>query len=245
MHKDITVKIGDGQNRIFLQNGFYNKLFISDKLHSHGYAEIHLVLGGSLLYRIGEEELTLGDGDMLIIPRGLWHSGRMLSPDTRQAAFQTDLLGECVEKPSVIHVGSGILRELFSEIDLARESRDYRRISAFAGLLISYLPEAEPIEPERITDCGFLIHEFFANRYAEDVSLGDLALDLHLSERQAERMVLKYTGRSFREQLCHARVSAAKRLLGNTTMTLSEIASYVGYKSYAGFWKAMKKEQIM
>ena len=38
------------------------------------------------------------------------------------------------------------------------------------------------------------------------------------------------------------RVMIAKQLLRSSDMSLSEIAEYVGYRSYAGFWKAMKKD---
>jgi AraC-like DNA-binding protein len=33
----------------------------------------------------------------------------------------------------------------------------------------------------------------------------------------------------------------AKHLIATTDMSLGEVADYVGYRSYAGFWKAMKK----
>ena len=82
---------------------------------------------------------------------------------------------------------------------------------------------------------------FFSNRYSEDVRLSDLAEAIHLSERQTERLVIEHTGRGFRDELTETRVKIARQRLADKNMTLGEIAGYVGYRSYAGFWKAMKK----
>ena len=71
--------------------------------------------------------------------------------------------------------------------------------------------------------------------------LCDLAEIPHLSERQTERLVIKHMGKSFKEALLDIRTEMAKKLMETTDMPMSEIAKSVGYKSYAGFWKAMKK----
>lgn len=111
----------------------------------------------------------------------------------------------------------------------------------YIGLFCSYFQNEEILKAQPITDYGFLIHEFFTNNYSFDIHLSDLADELHLSQRQAERLVIEYTGNSFREELCQTRVTMAKELLKNTGMSLGEVSRYVGYRSYAGFWKAMKK----
>ena len=241
-HRDMTVRIGMSSHRMFLQDGFYNKSVISDKLHSHNYAEVHLVLGGDILYRIDDGSHLAKDGSMLVIPPGVFHSGRMQSPETKHVAFQIDMP---VDTFSQHTVSRGILTELFSEVERAADTGDYTGIAALAMLLVRDLPTSPHVSAERISDYGFLIHEFFANRYGEDVTLRDLAEALHLSERQAERLVHRHTGRSFRDELSETRVQMARILLSDSDMTLTEIASYVGYRSYAGFWKAMKKKQIM
>lgn len=241
-HQDMTVRIGTSPHRMFLQDGFYNKSVISDKLHSHNYAEVHLVLGGDILYRIADGSHIAKDGSMLVIPAGVFHSGQMQSPEARHVAFQIDMP---VDTFSHRAVSRGVLAELFSEVERAAATGDYTGIAALVMLLVRDLPTAQRISAEHISDYGFLIHEFFAHKYGEDVTLRDLAEALHLSERQAERLVHKHTGRSFREELSETRVQMARILLSDSDMTLTEIASYVGYRSYAGFWKAVKKKQIM
>ena len=48
-------------------------------------------------------------------------------------------------------------------------------------------------------------------------------------------------GRSFRGALTVTRMQVAERLINISAMPLTEVAQYVGYRSYAGFWKAYQK----
>ena len=111
------------------------------------------------------------------------------------------------------------------------------------SLLCSYFFKDEKSTAHRINDPKFLICEFFSNQYSLDVNLGDLAKVLCLSERQAERLVVNLTGKTFQEELTSKRIAMAKRLKKTTALSLKEISEYVGYRSYSGFWKAMKKEE--
>ena len=87
---------------------------------------------------------------------------------------------------------------------------------------------------------GFL---FFSRRYAEPVTVADLAEVLMLSEKQTEREVRRRTGLPFRRTLLHFRMSAADSLLSSTACSKNEIAERVGYRSYSGFWKAYRAYQ--
>ena len=115
-------------------------------------------------------------------------------------------------------------------------------ISAYIPLLCSYVIASHPRDISEVTDEGMLIEVFFSTSYNKDVQLSDLAAILHLSERQTERKLIEHTGHTFREELAATRISVAKYLQSTSSMSLSEIATYVGYHSYAGFWKAMKKD---
>ena len=60
---------------------------------------------------------------------------------------------------------------------------------------------------------------------------------------EMERLVIKHTGHTFREELTAHRTEMGRYLLDNSEMSPGEIARYVGYRSYAGFRKAMKKNR--
>ena len=178
---------------------------------------------------------------MLIIPRDIFHCCTNKENDTMITAFQ---INRDIGKVSFYDVGSKIILEFLEEIKRSTINRDYTKISAYISLFCSYFCSDSNLSVQPVTDYAFLIYEFFSANYAKDLHLEDLAEILHLSERQTERLVIEYTGKTFKDELVTIRMNIAKKLLKSTDMSLSEIAQYVGYRSYAGFWKAMKKHRI-
>ena len=75
----------------------------------------------------------------------------------------------------------------------------------------------------------------------EDVSLAQMAEHFHYSERHMKRMLQKYTGRSFRENILTIRMNEAGRLLRKTRLPVSEVAARVGYGDVSGFRQAFRK----
>ncbi len=91
------------------------------------------------------------------------------------------------------------------------------------------------------TDYAYAINEFFGRFYNMKVTVTDLASYLGLSEKQTTRLVKKHTGKTFLQNLLEARMLTADYLSKNTDMPMTEIARYVGYNSYGGFFKAREK----
>lgn len=236
----LDIMIGSKIHTVFLQDGFYAPSAETPPFHKHNYAEIHIITGPNAYFNIGDTLFSASDGNLIIIPRGIFH--RFVSKDkcTVHTAFQMDYdtnsFSSCNIKPDIIF-------EFLREIEKCKTSYDYTRISSYISLFCSYFCSKETQSAKPITDYGFLIHEFFTNHYHEDLRLRDLATALHLSERQAERLVIEYTGNTFRKELTSIRLNIAKHLRETTHMSLEEISRYVGYHSYAGFWKAWSKSR--
>ena len=240
MYKEITIRTAKNDYKVFLQNGFFAVNSPKPRIHKHNYAELHLILGGEAEFNIAGKKIFVKSGDIIMIPRRTLHCIVECSPDVRHSAFQI----ACDNASIATHtVSTALLAEFFHEIELFKKSEDYSRISAYIILFISCFSIEEPCLPSEIEDPGFLIHEFFSQSYGDDVRLSDLASILHLSVRQTERLVLEYTGHTFGDELAVTRTDAAVYLIENTELSLTEIAEYVGYRSYAGFWKAMKKRK--
>jgi AraC-like DNA-binding protein len=238
MFEELTIRVGDGSHKVFLQDGFYERDRLSAKIHKHNYSEVHIVLSGDITYRIGDGLLSAVGGDLICIPEGELHAGVTMSDGAEEIAFQIDA---GISELHKIRVSDAILPEFLLEIDRATATGDYTSLLAYMTIMIRPILSGEGVHAGNITDYGFIIREFFSNRYSEDVRLSDLAEAIHLSERQTERLMIEHTGRGFRDELTETRVKIARQLLADKSMTLGEIAGYVGYRSYAGFWKAMKK----
>lgn len=240
MNNELTVKINSKNHKVFLQNGFYSHCTPSIRLHKHNYAEIHIVAESETELIIGTKTHCAKDGNLLVIPRETSHSYRQDTVSCHCAAFQINFP---FTEFSSRKVSKEIVLEFLEEIKLCEKSGNYTRIVAFISLFCSFFTEDPTLSATPITDYSFLIEEFFSNRYSENVHLVDLAKTLHLCPRQAERLVIKHTGNTFRQELCDIRLRTAKYLQDNTNMSLSQICNYVGYQSYAGFFKAMKKQR--
>lgn len=241
MYNELPIKTQGGEFSAFLQAGFYENLACSP-FHNHNYTEVHLILGGNATFVIAGKAYKIKSEHMLIIPRKALHTCTAQDENTRHCAFQINYdPTDDATKFEVYPIDGQLLRCFFDELRRCRETNDYTTISAFMTLLCSCFYKGERIKLKQVVDYGFAIHEFFLQRYSEDVRLSDLADMLHLSERQTERLVIKHTGESFQRTLAFTRIMIAKQLIDSSDMSLHEIAQYVGYRSYAGFWKAMKR----
>ncbi|MBQ7336660.1 MAG: AraC family transcriptional regulator [Clostridia bacterium] len=238
MYNELTINTPLREFSIFLQDGFYHNLSPGN-IHKHNYTEIHLILGGLAVFRIGEQICRCESGDMLIIPQKALHSCIQQEESVKHTAFQ---INYDTDEFAIYPINPHILSDFFDEIQHCSETNDYSKLSALMALLCSYFCKSKDINIKRVNDYGFLIQEFFSTHYSDNVHLCDLASLLHLSERQVERLVVECTGKSFRDELAATRITMAKHLIKTSGQSLNEIAQCVGYRSYAGFWKALKKD---
>ena len=241
MHKELDIHIGEKDSRAFLQRGFRPCLPPTKRLHKHNYADVHIVFGGEMLFYIGGQIHTVEDGTLMVIPREVFHYCLEKEEGALHIAFQVDYDVRDIIKRKI---NPRVVEDFRWEIERTEQTGEYTHIASYLSLFCSYFCKEDAQSVRSITDYGFLIREFFQTGYEKDVKLSDLAKVLNVCERQAERLVLEYTGRTFREELTYMRMTIAKHLMNSGEMSLGEIARYVGYRSYAGFWKAMKKYDI-
>ena len=238
MSLELTIQLAGDDCKVFLQEGFYLQSTPTSHIHTHPYTEVHLVTDGQATFRVENTEAVIGRGELLVVPRRLHHCCIHADPGVRHAAFQIDC---ACEETALKKILPEVSDALFAKIAQSAPDSDHTEIVSYLTMLcFTFLNKRIPA-PKRTSDQGFLIHEFFSQHYVLDVRLQDLADELHLSERQAERLVLEYTGNTFRQELTKRRTEMAIYLMKSSTMSLTEIARYVGYRSYAGFWKAMQR----
>ena len=237
-HNEIIAMIGSKEHRVFLQNGFYLMRTTPPPIHKHNYAEIHVISGCDSIFTVDNQVYTVGDGGVIVIPPKTYHFYKSTNKECVHSAFQIDLE---VQSALVSHIDPAVISNFFKEIEKVGKDGDHTVLSAYISLICSHFESIHKELPRIASDYGFSIREFLSQNYNSDIKLSGLAEWLHISERQAERLIIHHTGRTFREELAAIRIDMAKYLLATTDLSLGEVASYVGYRSYAGFWKAMKK----
>ena len=239
MNGELTVKIGNTDRKVLLQEGYFDFNVIKSPLHKHSYGELHVVEQGSVRYGMPGGAVDVPAGTVLAIPPDVFHRCLSFEENTRHIAFQIEAP---VERLTAQVFPREVLTAFFKEIEAALQSGNYAGVAAYISLLCARFYPGEAVPCRRLQDDAFIIREFFSSRYNQDVTLADPAKELCRSEKQAERLVVKYTGHTFKKELAAHRMHIAKYMLAAGEMTLTEAAEYVGYRTYSGFWKAYKKE---
>ncbi len=235
----LDIRIGTKKYSAFLQDGFYSSATQKTPFHKHSYAEIHLVANGEIDFKIGDDLHSFGGGNIFLIPSNTFHSVITENSSARHVAFQIDCEEQSLLKKQI---SDQTISDFLKEIEKSLETKDYTVVSAYISLFFSQLC-SEGLQAHPIDDYPFLFREFFSRHYNEDLRLSDLARELHLSERQTERLLIKYTGNTFKQELSAIRVDMARHLSAVSDLPLEEIALSVGYHSYSGLWKAIKKHK--
>lgn len=241
MEKRSILEIKTENHHLFLQQGFFDVSAHTSKMHFHGYTEIHIIVGGEITYFIDGQVYTFKAGDILSIPKKTYHHCLNLNDDAQSIAFQTEKNIDGIRSTSI---SLPLLLDFVEEIKKAKQSNDYNVILKYISLCSALLMNEKIVNPVETVDYLFVISEFFSNQYNQKVTIQTLANELRLSEKQTARLVKKYTGNTFNQQLTLSRLNVANYLINSTDMTMTEIAEYVGFESYSGFWKASKKQNI-
>lgn len=237
MHYELSFKMIEKDYKAFLQDGFYVSPKTDTSLHKHNYAEVHVLGEGKAEFLIDNRLVTVNGPAILTIPAPSMHCCTYQDENLLHTAFQTDCQAKQIHSyPTEL----GIVTAFFKEIQQCQLTGNYSTIALYIPLFCNHYHN-EHLSVTEIKDYNFLISEFFILNYDKDVYLADLAEQLHISERHAERLVLQYTGHSFREELVAVRMRIANQLMQRENASLEQIAKYVGYRSYSGFWKAMKR----
>jgi AraC family L-rhamnose operon regulatory protein RhaS len=265
---------------ILTVRGFVVKNY-SEGMHSQGFYEINIVLCGSAVHRIGENDLTVGKGDVFIIPPNVDHgyaggegfdvyhlliSPKYLEKNSAElkllpafsALFRVDpLMREKASAKLHFALDDSELDALMPTLDgLIVHSSDNSTESAIiaggealiviAQLCAIYDKKAEKITVEKADDKSFLnsiayIYENFDQTITTD-TLSNIAMMSRTSYIERFKRITGVPPARFQRQY---RISVAKQLLTEGTLTQAEIAQEIGCCDASHFVKMFKAETKM
>ncbi len=238
LNSEIQIYLDGHLVEVFMQNGFFEYRSAESTIHNHRTFELHAMACGNAEFVIDGKNLSLAAGEMLVIEPEVFHNCNRITPDSAHIAFQ--IRTNLPIKSGVIKSPPRILMQILSEIDRYAKEGDGIRLKAYLMLICAEVVEYKaPAKLKAITDREFIISEFFAKNYAKNVAVEDLADELGVCKKQAERLVVKHTGNSFRTEITRKRMEIAE-LLYSEGVPLSRVAELVGYHTYSGFWRAYK-----
>lgn len=210
---------------------FPPKITATTPLHNHGNSEIHVVLLDEIVCTVQGKEYKLKAGDAIFIPAGAFHHLKV-ADKRMHIAFQVDSsIKEVIQK----QFSPSFITAFYETWEKGESITNY--LVFICNEFFGFITRGEMVKD----NYKYTIGEFFARNYNYNVHISDLAKKLHLSEMQTQRLVKKYTGKTFVENVRSYRINVANYLMETTDMTKEEISKYVGYASYNGFWKALQK----
>jgi len=87
--------------------------------------------------------------------------------------------------------------------------------------------------------------EYMEQHFTENITLEEVARVIYLSASRFRHLFQETMHVGFKEYLIGLRYQAAKRLLANTDMTVSEIASQTGFSNLYSFYKMFELHEKM
>ena len=232
-------------------------------VHGNGSYEFHYIASGYGTARINGSIYKLVPGTLYVTGPQVEHEQipYLDNPMTEYAVFfviQKETMDlSCVdqfletpfwmgENASAIH---DLLQIVFEELQ-DKQAGYLTQVSALLQQMVIYLirnyqiPRPGNIAGMRTGNLyekrAFLTDKAFLYEYRE-VTLSRLSEYLGLSERQTERFLKEYYGKTFAQKRTDARMSAACIFLKNEEPDLYDIAEKTGYRSIDYFVNAFKK----
>lgn len=263
----LLVKLEDLHLEAVLDKGFVGDYSFVDDTHVHSYYELILATRDSVLVEPTQSlPLVLQTGQACLLPPGLYHRVRAVTDASQKLAIRFhytqegqgslyfplhSALQHCrqpvlMDQPQ-LHASLLALQRQFSSPLVTRTAFLHCLLQQVFLLLMEQL--LEDIGSEPVSDANsarrLQFEEYLSDHFCQSITEADLAVAMHLSKRQVSRILKQIYGKSFRRLLAEMRLQEACRLLGQTDLSIEEIAIRVGYCSVSGFYTAFQKEMGM
>ena len=99
-------------------------------------------------------------------------------------------------------------------------------------------------EKETVYNDNILIDkivDYLEKNYAQEITLDTLAKRFYISKYEISRMFTKNVGISFIEYLTRVRIENSKKLLLDTSLSITQISELAGFNSSSNFARVFKK----
>ncbi|WP_164821359.1 helix-turn-helix transcriptional regulator [Paenibacillus koleovorans] len=239
--------------------------------HNHSNFEVHFIVEGCGRLLLEQEEIELQSGHFYVIPPGVYHSivldrQRLLSKYTIRFDWVEEhdyddsfpASEEVSLKSALSQIGFFYAPDTGSNELLDRINREieqpalgyYSNLqSYFNQIMIQLLRAGAPTIrsgyqlPRRVPDDSrSLVIDAFFDRYESELTLEELATELHLSARQTSRILKQMYNTTFQQKLHDTRVEEGKKRLRTTDHTITAISDQLGFASPALFCSIFKKK---
>lgn len=223
--------------------------------HDHAAYEFFIIEEGSLSIRVGGKELTVDEGELLVVSPHTLHELLSVSPELHRFCVRFSLEPDneyITARAPYLHdkLTDEELRFIFEAIKELHDisHKDNTKLTVFReksllGIVFSYILERLikfDIQPKNESDSHLQLYTKIENylylNYNQPITLDSLASYLSYSRTQMRRLLDDCCGVPFTDKLREIRLSAAKRyLIEDASTPIDEIATRCGYETRQGF----------
>ncbi len=250
----------------FIDQIHHDKNYEMDSFHFHKKYEVYYLLDGSCRYFIADSAYLISPGNLVVIHSDEVHKvcavgaeghTRIVTNFSEEMLLLLNDAGDfnlldCFEKR--IHVVNTpmrkrpLLESIFKRLLEKKDESDSFNILKRRLLLTELLlytnecmslqqePEYGRVKNQLIED----IQQFITQNYTQELNLTSIASNFYISTSYLSRLFKQVTSLSIVEYINSVRVMAAKNLLENSTLKVSDIALMSGFSTSVHFTRIFK-----
>lgn len=216
---------------------------------------INLTTEGKGQITLGEEEITLVPGDLVVCSNYYYHRLKAIKNEKWEFYFVHIYLNEIVNtflkditsKRAIILHGFPTKRMSTSISAICKlmkkktKSSQATMSNILFGLLTDIALFAEKESAARTNDPTSALLNLLNLHYMSPLPLKDLSKTLHYSKNHLERLFKARTGQTIQEYLYYLRLTKAEEYLIQTEMPYNQVALNVGLSEYRSLYHMIKK----
>ncbi len=232
--------------------------------HAHSTFNVTIVLDGRMTATIGGRAFEVSHGEVALTNVGQSHSAHALGVEFVSIGVNPILVNELVAEIGLMRTSADIvfLNSVIADETLTRLARaivgemSVERVGHAAmldalvrqvviHLLRCYLTvrKSDQMELSRAGPVDRRLRravEFMHDNFGREIAVEEIASAAYLSEYHFARFFKQISGVTPHVYLANLRLERARKLLAETLLPISEIASLVGYQSQSHFTKMFK-----
>ncbi len=224
-------------------------------LHEHGVHQLYLVLGGEVCMCLPEhDDILLGTGEAVLVPPGVTRGPvrQAGSPSYLVLIFENrglQLDGILLKRLRLSAQFDADVSALIAELRRpGRINPAMLRYALVTRLLIGLCREAGSSElPSRLNAASRhavveQVDAFIRAHVDHPLDCAGIAVAVHVSAPQLNRILRAQVGMSIGGRLLHWRLEQAKMLLRSSSMSITQVAGAAGFDSLSWFSKIFARE---
>ncbi len=227
--------------------------------HKPGSYEIIFIDYGELAFEIDKKAILLSPGECIIIPGGTPHS---FHEKEEMPFYFLNIMFSGKIPPSILKSkisvrrnGCDLMKKLMWTSVQEKQYSHELLACCLTEFLIDLIWQKDNKTPEKLLETTTLQSYqseivnraigIISNEYHQTLDMQKMSMAIGISASHLRKLLREETGKNFSTLLREQRIAVAKHLLGNSNLSLEEIANSIGYRSLSCFFKVFKRSTGM